>query len=245
MRIIAAGDSYTYGHGLDGQINPPLSPHPDSWPYLLGNKTGIPVMNISYPGASNKLIWHVITNFPFKSGDVLVVFWSDPYRSAVIKYSDNQCREDLVSYNNNYVANQYIKSILPGYSYDDSSESRAYYEYLHSSYNSNIETFLFMEHAKTYVESHGATIINGGIPLIHVFDKLSSDTHDMCQDIGKTPNFEGDDFVPHWFKSDIFTTMTYEAINFPKCDDGHIGPEAHDNLADRVINHLKRLDILQ
>lgn len=81
--IVAFGDSYTYGHGLEDcciqQGNESLagSVHSQySWPTLLANDLSYNLKNYSHPGISNLAILHKILNTKFDENSVCVIMWS-------------------------------------------------------------------------------------------------------------------------------------------------------------------------
>ena len=86
-RLVAFGCSLTYGQYLDDR-------HTQSWPAQLGKKLGIDVENISWPGDSNKAILYNILNFDFKSGDVCVVLWTNPYRWTL--FNDGTKEDEVI-----------------------------------------------------------------------------------------------------------------------------------------------------
>lgn len=85
-RIIAFGDSYTYGHGLRDCYTPPkdgkasqAGKHPSEYVYSsllakdLGTKSYI---NKSIPGCSNRYMLSRIYSTDYMDGDIVVVGWS-------------------------------------------------------------------------------------------------------------------------------------------------------------------------
>lgn len=97
QRLIAFGDSWTHGHGVEHQ--PPLVETSligdlvfslrlcNSWPRWLSDRFGMPCANIGHPGASNEQIFHKIRSCAneFSSEDLIIVMWSFPYRLPNLK----------------------------------------------------------------------------------------------------------------------------------------------------------------
>jgi hypothetical protein len=94
-RLIVAGCSQTYGHGLadisfpdsSGTIDYSKGPSKLAWPALLGKQLGISeVVNLAMPASSNKRIAHVITSVNnLTANDIIIFCWTYPLRSAIIK----------------------------------------------------------------------------------------------------------------------------------------------------------------
>lgn len=88
-RLIAFGDSYTYGHGLEDCHIPPGDPGPKpslfAWPQLLGDKLDLEVINKGVPGNSNIQILRDIITSDFHNSDVVVVGWTFPQRDFIFK----------------------------------------------------------------------------------------------------------------------------------------------------------------
>lgn len=90
-RLIAAGCSYTYGHGLPDCHTPPDHPGPNpskfAWPHLLGELTNRDVINLAVCGGSNKQIVYNLDNFEFKENDVCLIQWTFLNRTVFFRNS--------------------------------------------------------------------------------------------------------------------------------------------------------------
>lgn len=94
LRLIAFGDSNTYGHSLPDKpsVYDPLTklytaadePSDLAFPKLIANHFDIPVINLSSPGGSNRLIWYNIINFDFQPDDIVICTWTYSNRSCLI-----------------------------------------------------------------------------------------------------------------------------------------------------------------
>ena len=88
-RLIAFGDSFTYGHGL-ADCHVPVKnwagPNPSkfAWPQVLGDMLGLEVVNKAICGSSNVQILKEILNFEdFVSYDTVIVGWTFNMRDCI------------------------------------------------------------------------------------------------------------------------------------------------------------------
>ena len=99
-RLIAFGDSFTYGHGLIDCHIPEkkvafmvteknwAGPNPSkfAWPQVLGDMLGLEVINKSAPGNSNIQIIRDILSFEnLLPSDLVVIGWTYPQRDCIFK----------------------------------------------------------------------------------------------------------------------------------------------------------------
>jgi len=85
-KIVAFGDSYTYGHGLDDcwvNNNPGNICSSYAWPAVLAKNLDYSVVNSSGPGLSNMAILHRILNTKFDKNSVCIIMWSFPSRDMI------------------------------------------------------------------------------------------------------------------------------------------------------------------
>ena len=82
MKIVAAGDSFTYGEELADLQN--------AWPYVLGKKISAEVVNLGRPACSNdkifRLIFEHLIDFNSHKPDLVVIGWTSPGR---IEFADD------------------------------------------------------------------------------------------------------------------------------------------------------------
>lgn len=123
-RLVAFGCSFTYGQGLDDTQ--------DSWPSVLANRLGIPVVNEGKPSAGNLEILHRILNFDFQNDDIVAILWTYYSRDFLFK------------------APTYLRSIGPWIS--DINELQAWAA-THTDYDLMIRTYINIHHAHSYLAS--------------------------------------------------------------------------------------------
>ena len=145
MRLVAFGCSNTYGQALpDTKFKkhtqaPPASKF--SWPSVLAEKLNIECVNKAVPGASNKLISHVIRNTNFQDNDIVVALWSYIERWCIIDIDGDQ---DWTSHGHNVVA-PWMKN----------RRSKNYFRYLYNEVDHRIETNHRIDYANLYLKSLG------------------------------------------------------------------------------------------
>ena len=124
MKLLAVGDSFTYGEELS-DIN-------SAWPYLLGNKLGYTVDNLAKPGSGNaRMIRHAVEQI--NNYDLIIIAWSHfartefadengfydlwPGCSALPHKESSPWRSEVINYyskhhNDQYLYNQYLINIV-------------------------------------------------------------------------------------------------------------------------------------
>ena len=89
MRIVAAGCSMTYGHGLSDCFVPPGAPGTEpskfAWPSVVASKLGYKCLNLSRPGGGNDNIVKELLQADLKSTDTVIVLWSFLTRTMEFK----------------------------------------------------------------------------------------------------------------------------------------------------------------
>jgi len=79
-KLIAFGDSITYGFALDDNLNIE-KPSIYAWPNLVAKELNLEVINLGQPGASNKEIWYNIINYSdFSSNNTVIINWNTAQR---------------------------------------------------------------------------------------------------------------------------------------------------------------------
>ena len=134
-RLVAFGDSCTYGHGLadcylpNGREGP--IPSVQAWPFLLARKLQLVPENQGQAGASNKEIWYKAVNFDFKKGDIAVFLWS---------YLNRHCM----------ILPEYIDRYGP---WLKSERSNKWMQYQFNDYDSNLDLWLRIDQITKYLSS--------------------------------------------------------------------------------------------
>lgn len=135
-RLIAFGDSMTYGAGLQDCWQDMSKPSQYSWPALIASALDRKCINKSFPGSSNKRIWYTISRFKFQPDDMVLILWTYPDRTSVIKTPFN-----IV----NLIANQVDRLG------DEGTMAKSFYENLHSWYDSDLMSKLYIRDTTRYL----------------------------------------------------------------------------------------------
>ena len=141
-RLFAFGCSHTYGEGQVDCLNyhneygetKANNPSQYAWPALLGKILGIEVVNVGFPGASNRYIANQILNTDISKKDIVVILWTEFDRSTVFL-------KDLET----------TKHIRPT---DFSKTSNYYYKWVHNPYNSFLESLEAINLANYNLQEH-------------------------------------------------------------------------------------------
>ena len=124
MKLLAVGDSFTYGEELSDLNN--------AWPYLLGNKLGYTVNNLAKPGSGNtRMLRHAVEQI--NNYDLIIIAWSHFARTELADengfydlwpgcsarpYKEfSSWRSEVINYyskhhNDQYLYNQYLINII-------------------------------------------------------------------------------------------------------------------------------------
>ena len=82
-KLIAFGDSFTYGHWLDQTDKLPSK---SAWPSLLGNMLETETINKSVPGYSNiQILRDILTSPDIQDGDTVIVGWTYSLRDYIFR----------------------------------------------------------------------------------------------------------------------------------------------------------------
>ena len=124
MKLLAVGDSFTYGEELSDLNN--------AWPYLLGNKLDYTVDNLAKPGAGNtRMVRHAVEQI--NNYDLIIIAWSHFARTeladengfydiwpgcSILPHKEfSLWRSEVINYyskhhNDQYLYNQYLINII-------------------------------------------------------------------------------------------------------------------------------------
>ena len=121
MKIVTAGDSFTYGEELTDLQR--------AWPYVLGKKLNYDVVNLGRPACSNdrifRLMFEYLIDFNNSKPDLVVIGWTSPGRMEFADdighydvwpgyggnlFTRDGCswRQELVNYINTYHNSEYL-----------------------------------------------------------------------------------------------------------------------------------------
>lgn len=142
-RIVAFGDSITYGYGLSdcvGKTNndPGFTASKKAWPQLLANRLGLTCINTSGPGASAKEVLFTVLNRKLSQADTVVITWPIPDRWCVFMPD----RENI-----------FFADRIGSWRTD--KRTRSFYKYFASEYEVGIDLYQRMNYAKLHLDSLG------------------------------------------------------------------------------------------
>lgn len=201
-RLIAFGCSHTYGHGLpDCNIDciyPGKFPSKLGWPSTVAKYLNRQCVNKASPGASNKEIWHNIINFKFRKTDIAVILWANHERSTVFTNA---------------------KSVIKIGPWMETPSSRSYYAELYNTYDSTMQTKLYISHVNFL-------LCTKRIPTYNLAGKYRS-----------TGIFKlSGQIIPH---IPVYLCDNY-VKDYPKALDGtHPGVESNDAFARDIVNYFQ------
>ena len=257
-RLIAFGDSFTYGQGLDGTGIAHAEPHPDAWPEQMRSLLGVDtVINLSKPGASNKQIWFTILSFDFEPTDIVVICWTCYNRTMLIKdlrsLSIDTLEQDL---SDRRRLSQY------GPWMEDQPHIMQYYlDHWHST-DSYISFCGMMDHVDSHLRNIvGNAVFHSCIPSCIEFNALISNNPPfreedliehrryMVEELQLDPqhslelqsiSIPLDYGKPNWMRSHIIASMDYESRRYGQAPDGHLHVRGHVHFASRMINLMRQ-----
>jgi len=231
-RLVAFGCSLTQGQDLEKGVEYSRL----AWPYLLGQKLNLAVVNCGKNGSSIKRIWWDIMNFDFHSTDTVVVLWTHINRWCIIKGDDPTHRNDglpaqdwdLPREGYEYLPKTIAENINYDYLFANpesnvtnvhhsmfNKQSEMWYKYFHDEYDMLQQAFLHINHADMYLKSK----------VKNVFHLRASEPH-------LTTNYNQVKFL----KTDIDKLREH----YPKAlDDWHPGIEFQQEYASRIKKEIE------
>jgi hypothetical protein len=236
MRIIAFGDSFTYGHGLKDCLKDSYMPgdKPSKFTYvsLLAEKLGCELFNFSLPGNSNHAIWYQATlgeslrQHEYHKDDIVIVSWSFTNRfafsndvdsiSAITKFGRYKLYFDKVEKQFTYKTD---------FTRQEQQKQHKMFKNLYREYHSDIQGQLQlaqqMTHLQSFLENKVKTVIHSSV------DKLSYLTTSLI------PNID----VPFVWHTDVQDRS--KAL-----DGNHPGEAAHQEVAEIYNSILQERKII-
>jgi hypothetical protein len=229
-RLIAAGCSLTYGHGLPdcvdkyNQKHPGPEPSKIAWPGLLADKLNRSCINLGCPGASNKQIWHTLLNFNFEPDDIVIVYWSFIHRYCFLTDKKSKFLKFKTSIN--------VDSMFD--INDNQQKNNFYYKNFFTEYDSILDFYLRVRDANAYLLSQNV----GKIIHLTVEDPTESSTWyrnnkpDSAPIVNKSfaqsPEFAKINSIVD--RNSIWVDMAL--------DDDHPGVRSHQLFADQLLSIL-------
>lgn len=137
-RLIVFGCSLAYGVGLP-DCWPPRMPSKLNWCQLVADAMQKQLINMSVPGSSNKRICHEINRFKFRPTDTVIISWSYPNRSSIIKSNKN-----IINLHHN----------------SPNTESDIYYKYIYSKYDSDLASKLYVDYSNRILKDQNLKVYN-------------------------------------------------------------------------------------
>ena len=233
-RLIAFGDSFAYGQGLNGVNSPHTHAHSGAWPTKLADTLGLECINQAKPGASNKLIWYLATLFDIRPDDVVVFGWSCPQRHLIFNKYLTDTYSGQLSDLINYAEPDADFSQIGNWMIDTDPRANAYYTHIYTPEDSWMSTLMQMSHIDLLIKQVTPYVIHTSIGSQIEFFELSSDSV-IARD-GNPVSTNGGNVKPKWFDIDIVQTFDYELASIGELPDGHPDQASHDSFAKR-LNH--------
>lgn len=213
-KILAVGDSFTYGEEL-------ASPY-DAWPYRLGDLTSAEVVNAGQPAASNDKILRIVLETLVSEPDIdlVVIGWTSPGR---IEYADENGYFDLwPGYSGNLLKNTSRMDLLD-YINRNHNDCLLYKRFIH-------QVIL----AQQYLQSTGTKYI--------MMNTLQNEHYKQLYFDGKELYFNKID--KSTFLGFEKSGMVEWAYGCPKGPAGHFLAEGHRLVAEKIYDHIRYLSWL-
>lgn len=227
MRLIAFGDSFTYGHGLKdcyeagtGAPGPIASRF--AYPQILGNLTNRKTFNYSYPGQSNKQMAKKAVDFEFQEDDWVIFMWTFFDRHCVFENSTSPTKE--------ISAWQADDQLLTQENIDVSDEevrlAKSYYTDFYSDYDSALTNLMYINGTHHVVNAQVDRVIHLCVPdAVNLLNTDNVESHSSLQWTEHSKYFKWNEVKPF----DHFKTYhMYERAQ----DNWHPGATAHKKFAE-------------
>ena len=147
-RLVAFGCSCTWGEALPDTVkythasyNKPASKL--AWPQVLANKLNLKCVNKGSAGASNKEIFNNILDFDFTTTDKVYILWTYSYRDCTL-IGPGELPERIT-----------LPATSLTHTFLDSKKHKLYARYMFNEYNSFIESYMYANHTKLYLDKKG------------------------------------------------------------------------------------------
>jgi lysophospholipase L1-like esterase len=116
-RLVAFGDSVTYGQGMEDCHIEPNIPGPEpsifAWPHVLAKDMNRTPINNSLSGVSNlHILWRIL-NFKFNPNDICVVQWTHFGRTPLTRLTYEPLSKEWLADDYNKATMLQIEELLP------------------------------------------------------------------------------------------------------------------------------------
>jgi len=214
-RLVAFGCSNTYGEGLpDCWVLSPSGrnmrdgPNPSkfAWPMVLSNIMDLECVNLSLPAASNKWICDKVLNTELSSTDTVVIMWSYVDRTCFFQ-DDNTFKRLMIQ--------DVTNDAMPESS--DKKYTKGFYKRFYTRTDLLIETFMKINFAKLFLDTHGI-----------------KNYHFTCDNdlvLNKAPVWNCTNFT---LPDALSGNMPDKAL-----DNQHPGPITHSTMASQMHNYIQ------
>lgn len=226
-RLITFGCSLTQGQALEKDI----AYSKLAWPYRLAEKMNLECVNMGENGASAKKIWYNIINFNFEPDDTVIILWTHMDRWCIfLDLEDRKYHKKTIA--NGFdiypeIKEEYYKNIeqgdkefktkkmTPAQYNEDNYWMRTWYENFHTEYDMDLNYYLHVNHANTWLKSRVKTVF-----------------HLKASELNRVAEFNETEFLT--------TSINKIRENYPKAlDNHHPGPEAMEAFASEVYSEIK------
>jgi hypothetical protein len=191
--------------GCSFTVGTGLTDSSQTWPVLLSALTKRTLVNKGIPGSSNLEILNNILSFKFKKDDIVVIGWT-------------YCHRDIV-----------FNKLSPDIRINIGSEFFTQHAKLHSNYDNNVRSGIYIHHTDLYMNSLGIKHYNFWAPPTpdHIIDRVLDST--IGKYVGSKPNFINGNTL----HNNILNMVDIAS------DNSHPGPISHRIAAEklhRIIN---------
>ena len=211
-RLIAFGDSFTFGQYLEDQGG--WNRERLAWPTVLGAKLNLEVVNNAVPGFSNVEILATILDFKFKKDDLVIVGWTFVQRDVVFRKDTlfkigeagnfllpiGGGNRKLSPWTNDPICKQWLN--------------------IYTDYDLGIKSGLHIHHAELYLDSIG-------VQQYHFLSHIQS--------------YNPFEKSLKWIKKpkNLIKNLIFKRIDLA-LDNAHPGIKSHQQLADKLYDHITK-----
>ena len=226
MRLIAFGDSFTYGHGLKDCYEAGGAPGPIasrfSYPQILANLEKRKCINYSYPGQSNKQMAKKAVDFEYEKDDWVIFMWTFFDRHCVFENRKDSPKEISAWHADDELLKQEDIDVTD----EQVRVAKSYYSDFYTDYDCAMSNLLYINGTHNIVEPQVEKVIHLCVPEVKNAQDISEpNVHYSLQWTEHSSQFAWNPIKPF----DHFKTYHM----YPRAIDGwHPGQEAHKKFAE-------------